>query len=59
MSTCHPGGNSGANLESIFHRCHLREVVFEWEMAEESVYLPLECLQGGVDALIPPIFFSF
>jgi len=43
----HPGGNTGANLKSTSHRCYLWEVVFEWELTEETIYLPLNCLQGG------------
>ena len=43
----HSGGNPGANLQSIPHRCYLREVAFEWELTKESIYLPLGCLQGG------------
>jgi len=44
----HPGGNPEANLKSIFHRYHLREVVFEWALTQETVYLPLGCLKGGI-----------
>ena len=43
----HPGGNPGANLKSISHRCFLLEVAFEWELTKETIYLPLGCLQGG------------
>ena len=43
----HPGGNPGAYQKSIALRCHLREVEFEWELAKETIYLPLGCLQGG------------
>ena len=43
----HSGGNSGANRKSISHRCYLRDVAFEWEMTEETIYLPLGCLKGG------------
>ena len=42
-----PAGNPGANLKSISHRCHLREVAFEWELTKETIYLALSCLQGG------------
>ena len=42
-----PGGNPGANLRSISHRCYLREVVFEWELKKETIYLPQSCLQGS------------
>jgi len=37
----HPGGNSGANLKSISHRCHPILVVFVWEFTKECVNLPL------------------
>ena len=43
----HPRGNPGANLESIFHRSYLRKVAFEWELTQQTIYLPLGCLQGG------------
>ena len=42
-----PGGNPGANLKSISHRCYLFEVAFVWELTKETVVLPLGCLQGG------------
>ena len=45
--THHPGGNPGANLMYISHRCYLREVAFEWELTNETFNLPLACLQGG------------
>ena len=48
MSPDRPGGNPGANLKSISHRCDLREVAFEWELTEETIYLPLGCLQAGL-----------
>ena len=38
----------GANLKSIFYRCYIREVAFEWELTENPVSLPLGCLQGGL-----------
>ena len=44
----HPGGNPGANLKSISHRCYLFEVAFVWELSKETIVLPLGCLQGGV-----------
>ena len=47
----HPGGNPGANLKSISHRCHLFEVAFEWELTKETTHLPLGCLQGGVPSI--------
>ena len=40
----HPGGNPGANLKSISHRCHPILVV---ELTKETIDLPLGCLQGG------------
>ena len=43
----HPGGNSGSNFDSISHICHLWEVEFEWDLTDETIYLPLGCLQGG------------
>jgi len=45
----HPGGNSGANLKSISHRCYLFEVAFVWELTKETIGLPLGCLQGGTN----------
>ena len=45
----HPGGNPGANLKSISHKCYLFEVAFVWELTEETIVLPLGCLQGGDD----------
>ena len=44
----HPGGNPGANLKSISLKCYLQEVAFEWELTEQTIYLPLGCLQGGL-----------
>ena len=46
-SAPHPGGNPGANLKSISHRCYLFEVAFVWELTKETIVLPLGCLQGG------------
>jgi len=42
-----PGGNPGANLTSISHRCHPILVAFVWELSQETIDLPLGCLQGG------------
>ena len=39
-----PGGNPGANLKSISHRCHPILVAFAWELPEETINLPLGCL---------------
>ena len=47
----HPGDNPGANLKSIFHRCHLMLVAFVWELTKETIHLPLGCLQGGIRQL--------
>ena len=33
-AVCHPGGNPGANLKSISHRCYLFEVAFVWELTK-------------------------
>ena len=41
-----PGGNPGANLKSISHRCYLREVAFEWKLTKDTIHMPLRCLQG-------------
>jgi len=37
----HPGGNPGANLMSISHRCHPILVAFVWELTKETIDLPL------------------
>ena len=37
----HSGGNPGANLKSISHRCHPILVAFVWKMTKETIYLPL------------------
>jgi len=42
-----PGGNPGANIKSISHRCHPILVAFVWELTKETIYLPMGCLQGG------------
>jgi len=34
----HPGGNPGANLKSISHKCHLFEVAFVWELTKETIH---------------------
>ena len=43
----HPGGNPGANLKSISHRCYLRRAEFESDLTKETIYLPLGYLQDG------------
>ena len=43
----HPGGNPGANLKSISHRCHLFEVAVVWKLTQETIHLPVGCLQCG------------
>ena len=32
-----PGGNPGANLKSISHKCYLVEVVFVWGLTKETI----------------------
>ena len=49
----HPGGNPGADLKSISHRRHPILVTFVWELTEETINLPLGCLQGGALKLTP------
>ena len=46
----HPGGNPGANLKSISHRCYLCEVASGRELTEETIVWPLGCLQSGTRA---------
>jgi hypothetical protein len=36
----HPGGNPGANLKSIFHRCYLFEEAFVWKLSKENPICP-------------------
>jgi len=43
-----PGGNPGANLKSIAHRCLPILVAVVWELTKETIDLPLSCLQGGL-----------
>ena len=43
----HPGGNPGANVKAISHRCHPILVAFGQELTKETIDLPLGCLQGG------------
>ena len=45
---CHPGVELRANPKSISHRCHLFEVAHVWELTQETIHLPLGCLEGGV-----------
>ena len=52
----HPGVELRANLKGISHRCYLFEVAFVWELTEETIDLPLGCLQGGLHALCPRAF---
>ena len=35
----HPGGNPGANLKPITHRCHPILVAFLWELTKETTYI--------------------
>ena len=43
----HPGVELRANLKSIAPKCHLFEVAFVWELPQETIHLPLGCLQDG------------
>ena len=52
-SLAHPGFQLRANLESISHRCHFFEVAFVWELTQETIHLPLGCLQGRMPAVSP------
>ena len=47
----HPGGKPGANPKSISHRCYLFGVAFVWQLTQETIVLPLGCLQGGPSSL--------
>ena len=49
-SPIHPGGDPRENLKSISHRCYLFEVAFAWDLTQETIVLPLGCLQGGLAA---------
>ena len=53
MSLHQPGIELRANLKSIFHRCHLFEVAFVWELTSETIHLPLGCLQVGYRVHLP------
>ena len=46
MPALHPGGDPGANLKSISHRCHPILVAFIWELTKENLDLPLGRLHG-------------
>ena len=50
----HPSGNPGANLKSISRRCLPILVACAWELTEETIHLPLGCLQGGLTGLRVP-----
>ena len=50
----HPGGNPGANLKSISHRCHPILMAFALVLTTATLHLPLSCRQIGVDTL-PPV----
>ena len=43
----HPGGDPGANLKSIAHRCHPILVAFAWELSNDTINLPLVYLHRG------------
>ena len=46
-TSSHHGGNPGANLKSISHRCCLFEVAFVWELTTATIVVTLGCLQDG------------
>ena len=48
----HPGGNPGANLKSISHRCHPILVEFVWELTQENIDLLLGCLTPCQDTAL-------
>jgi hypothetical protein len=48
----HPGGNPGANIKSISHRCCLFEVVFVWELTTETIVLPPGSFQDGAISIL-------
>ena len=50
----HPGVEFRANLKSISHRCHLFKVAFVWKLTQETIHLPLGCLQCGFHNLPSP-----
>ena len=54
----HPGGNPGANLNSISRRCNLFKVALVWELTEETIVLPLGCLQGSVSLVWRGVLFG-
>ena len=49
----HPGSNPGGYLNSISHRCHPILMAFVYELTEETINLPLSCLQGDLDSSCP------
>ena len=49
---CHPGGNPGANPKSVSHRCHPILVACVWQLTNETINLPLGCLQDGYENII-------
>ena len=46
----YPGVDLRANFNSISYRFHLFEVALLWELTIETIHLPLECDQGGLDS---------
>ena len=42
-----PGGNPGAHIKSVSHRCYPRKGVIEWQLTKETRCVPLGCLQDG------------
>ena len=55
QSQSHPGGNPGANIKSISHRCHLFEVAFDWELTKKLSFCPWVASRAGIEEplLIP------
>ena len=46
-----PGGNPGANIKTISHKCYLEGVAFVCELTRETIDLPLG---GSIIACAPP-----
>ena len=39
--------------KSISNRCHLFKLSFVWELTKQTTHLPLGCLQGGLEGVLP------
>ena len=46
-ASSHPGVEHRSKLNVFSHRCHLVEMAFVWELTEETIHVPMGCLQGG------------